>query len=132
MSAHTDNLLSIWKQVPEFSNNVSCKMIKKKKYHHVTEPSREDPQSHSSLVATANIEDKNSFTHIHNPLLLLIHRLTVSLTFTTLCCCSCTDQWMGRNMHTSSGQIDHATIAQFRQGDFVDQTQHVKKERTKY
>ena len=29
-------------------------------------------------------------------------------------------------MHASSGHIDHATIAQFRQGDFVDQTQHVK------
>ena len=33
---------------------------------------------------------------------------------------------MGRNMHASSGHIDHATIAQFRQGDFVYQTQHVK------
>ena len=49
-------LCYIWKQVPEFSNNVSCKMIKKKKYHHVPEPSREDPQSHNSLVATANID----------------------------------------------------------------------------
>ena len=29
-------------------------------------------------------------------------------------------------MHASSGHIDHATIAQFRQGDFVDQTHHVK------
>ena len=29
-------------------------------------------------------------------------------------------------MHNSSGHIDHATIVQFRQGDFVDQTQHVK------
>ena len=74
---------------------------------------------------------------------------TVSLTFTTLCCCSYTDQWMEgthtapvrkrhnlkksvqskytiRDMHASSGHIDHATIAQFRQGDFVDQTLHVK------
>ena len=48
-------LCYIWKQVPEFSNDVSCKMMKKKKYHHVPDPSREDPQSHNSLVATANI-----------------------------------------------------------------------------
>ena len=47
--------------------------------------------------------------------------------FTTLCCCSYTDQWMGRDMHNGSGHIDHATIEQFRQGDFADQTQHVKK-----
>ena len=35
-------LCYIWKQVPEFSNNVSCKMIKKKKYNHVPDPSRLD------------------------------------------------------------------------------------------
>ena len=29
---------------------------------------------------------------------------TVSLTFTTHCCCSYTDQWMGRNIHTSSSK----------------------------
>ena len=29
---------------------------------------------------------------------------TVSLTFTTHCCCPYTDQWMGRNMHTSSSK----------------------------
>ena len=50
----------------------------------------------------------------------------VSLTFTTLCCCFYTDQWMGGDMHKSSGHIDHAKIEQFQHGDFVDQTQHVK------
>ena len=45
----------IRKQVTEFSNNVACKMIKSKKYHHVPDPSREDPRSHNSLAATANI-----------------------------------------------------------------------------
>ena len=49
-------LCYICKQVPEFSNNVSCMMIKKKKYHHVSDPSRDDPQSHNRLVATANID----------------------------------------------------------------------------
>ena len=33
--------------------------------------------------------------------------------------------WEG-GMHKSSGHIDHATVVQFQQGDFVDQTQHVK------
>ena len=50
----------------------------------------------------------------------------VSLTFHNPCSCSYTDQWMGRDMHNSSGHIDHATIVQFWQGDYVDQTQHVK------
>ena len=61
-----------------------------------------------SCLAVVNVN--NSFTHIHNPLLLLIQ----------------IKGGMGRNMHASSGHIDHATIAEFRQGDFVDQTQHVK------
>ena len=46
----------------------------------------------------------------------------VRLTFHNLCCCSYTDMWMGRDMHNSSGHIDHATTAR----GFVDQTQHVK------
>ena len=45
----------IRKQVTEFSNNVARKMIKKKKYDYVPDPSREDPRSHNSLATTANI-----------------------------------------------------------------------------
>ena len=62
------------------------------------------------MSCLAVVDVNNSFTHIHNPLLLLIQ----------------IKGGMGRDMHASSSHIDHATIAQFRQWDFVDQTQHVK------
>ena len=44
----------IRKQVTEFSNNVSRKMIQCPVYHHIAEPLREDPRSHNSMTATAN------------------------------------------------------------------------------
>jgi hypothetical protein len=45
----------IRKQVTEFSNNVSRNMIKHSVYHHIIEPSRDDPRTHNPLSATANI-----------------------------------------------------------------------------
>ena len=36
-------LRHIQKQVTEFSNNVSCKMVKNPVYHHVPHATREDP-----------------------------------------------------------------------------------------
>ena len=47
-------LLYIRKQVNEFSNNVSRKMIKNSVYHHVPDADREDPWTHNPLAATAN------------------------------------------------------------------------------
>ena len=44
----------IHKQVTEFSNNVSHKMIQCPVYHHIAEPRHEDPQSHNSMTATMN------------------------------------------------------------------------------
>jgi hypothetical protein len=44
----------IRKQVTEFSNNVSKAMIMMRAYHHVPDPSREDPRTHNSMAATAN------------------------------------------------------------------------------
>ena len=61
------------------------------------------------MSGLANIEDNNSFTHIHNPLLLLMNR-----------------SMDGKEHACKSGHIDYASIAQFRQGDFVDETRHVK------
>jgi hypothetical protein len=48
-------LLYIRKQVTEFSNNVSRKMIKNPVYHHVPDADREDPRTHNPMAATANI-----------------------------------------------------------------------------
>ena len=47
-------LCYIRKQVTEFSNNVSHKMIQCPVYHHIAEPRHEDPRSHNSMTATAN------------------------------------------------------------------------------
>ena len=44
----------ICKQVTEFSNNISRKMIQCPVYHHIAKPCREDPRSHNSMTATAN------------------------------------------------------------------------------
>ena len=44
----------IRKQVTEFSNNVSRKMVKNPVYHHVPDANREDPRSHNLMAATAN------------------------------------------------------------------------------
>jgi hypothetical protein len=45
----------IRKQVNEFSNNVSKKMIQNPKYHHLPDPDREDPRTHNPMAATANM-----------------------------------------------------------------------------
>ena len=45
----------IRKQVNEFSSNVSNKMIKTTKYHHLPDPDREDPRTRNPMAATANI-----------------------------------------------------------------------------
>jgi hypothetical protein len=45
----------IRKQVLEFSNDVSRKMIKNPKYHHLPDPDREDPRTHNPMAATANM-----------------------------------------------------------------------------
>ena len=45
----------IRKQVTEFSNNVSRKMVKNPVYHHVPDANREDPRSHNPMAATANL-----------------------------------------------------------------------------
>jgi hypothetical protein len=45
----------IRKQVTEFSNNVSRKMIKNPKYHHLPDPDREDPRTHNPMAVTANM-----------------------------------------------------------------------------
>ena len=47
-------LCYIHKQVTEFSNNVSHKMIQRPVYHHIAELSCEDPWSDNSMSATAN------------------------------------------------------------------------------
>jgi hypothetical protein len=44
----------IRKQVTEFSNNVSRKMIEQPVYHHIREPSPDDPRNHNALSAAAN------------------------------------------------------------------------------
>ena len=45
----------IRKQVTEFSNNVSKQMIQNPAYHHIEAPSREDPRTHNSMAASANM-----------------------------------------------------------------------------
>ena len=45
----------IRKQVTEFSNNVSRKMILNPVYHHIEPPDREDPRTHNSMAASANM-----------------------------------------------------------------------------
>jgi len=45
----------IRKQVTEFSNNVSRQMIQNPAYHHIEAPSREDPRTHNSMAASANM-----------------------------------------------------------------------------
>ena len=45
----------IRKQVTEFSNNVSRKMIQNPVFHHIEPPSREDPRTHNSMAASANM-----------------------------------------------------------------------------
>ena len=45
----------IRKQVEEFSNEVSQKMIQNPKYHHLPDPDREDPRTHNPMAATANM-----------------------------------------------------------------------------
>ena len=45
----------IRKQVVEFSNDVSRKMIQNPKYHHLPNPDREDPRTHNPMAATANM-----------------------------------------------------------------------------
>ena len=45
----------IQKQVTEFSNNVSRKMVKTSMYHHVPDGNREDPRSHNPMAATMNL-----------------------------------------------------------------------------
>jgi hypothetical protein len=44
----------IRKQVQEFSNDVSSRMIRQGTYHHVAEPDRHDPRNHHSQSADAN------------------------------------------------------------------------------
>jgi len=45
----------IRKQVTEFSNNVSRRMIRNAVYHHVPDPCPDDPRTHNSLSAAANL-----------------------------------------------------------------------------
>ena len=45
----------IRKQVTEFSNDVSRKMILNPAYHNIQEPSSEDPRTHNSMAASANM-----------------------------------------------------------------------------
>ena len=45
----------IRKQVTEFSNNVSRQMTQNPAYHHIEAPSREDPRTHNSMAASANM-----------------------------------------------------------------------------
>ena len=58
---YTIMLLGRWssdaflRQVTEFSNNVSRKMVKNPVYHHVPDAHREDPRSHNPMAATANL-----------------------------------------------------------------------------
>ena len=45
----------IRKQVTEFSSNVAQKMIQNQVYHHVADANRDDPRTHNSMAATANL-----------------------------------------------------------------------------
>jgi hypothetical protein len=45
----------IRKQVTEFSGDVAKRMVTIRSYHHVPDPSREDPHTHNSMAATTNL-----------------------------------------------------------------------------
>ena len=55
----------IRRQVTEFSNNVARKMTKKTVYHHITDADREDPRTHNSMAASANMGLGNNLPAIN-------------------------------------------------------------------